>query len=102
MVDKQEFAALTEKLLCGLLREAIGYRVEYDIPYFQGIAGYMVEAPMLWIRHSRFPILLIAYDQRRPVAVTDIVKQVEMARATEFFALLIVVPTFGGTGNEAE
>jgi hypothetical protein len=102
MNDKQEFTMLTEKLVDGLLREAIGYRVEYHIPYYQGIVGYMVEAPMLWIRHSRFPILFIAYDQRRPVALTDIVKQVEMAKATEFFAILIVVPVREDAGNEAE
>src|SRR5213593_1598169 len=102
MADREQFVALTERLVNGLLREAIGYSVEYQIPYFQGIVGYMVEAPMLWIRHSRFPILFIAYDQRHPDLLNSIVKQLEIARATEFFALLIVVPTRDGGGNEAE
>src|SRR5437867_4477689 len=102
MVDKEQFVVLTERLVNGLLREAIGYRVEYQIPYFQGIVGYMVDAPMLWIRHSRFPILFIAYDRRCPDVLSNVVKQLEMAKATEFFALLIVVPTREGTGNEAE
>jgi hypothetical protein len=102
MANRDKFVELTERLINGLLREAVGYTVEYPIPYYRGIAGYMVDAPMLWIRHSRFPILLIAYDQRRPDVLTDVVKQVEMAKATEFFALLIVVPVSGDAGNEAE
>jgi len=102
MTDKDQFVALTERLVNGLLREAVGYSVEHHIPYYKGIVGYMVEAPMLWIRHSRFPILFVVYDQRRPDVLADVVKQLEMAKATEYFALLIVVPTREGTGNEAE
>src|SRR5262245_17916064 len=102
MADKNQFISLTEQLVNGLLREAIGYRVEYTIPYFQGIVGYMVNAPMLWIRHSRFPILFIAYDQRNPDLLGNVIKQLELAKATEFFALLVVVPARDGTGNEAE
>jgi len=102
VIDKQRFVSLTEKLVNGLLREAIGYNVEYQIPYFKGIVGYMIEAPMLWIRHSRFPILFIAYDRRRPEVLEDVVKQLEIGQATEYFALLVVVPTRKGTGNEAE
>lgn len=102
MTDKEQFVALAEKLVSGLLREAIGYSVAYQIPYYRGIVGCMVEAPMLWIRHSRFPVLFILYDRRRPDVLTDVVKQLEMAKATEYFALLIVVPTREGTGNEAE
>jgi hypothetical protein len=101
--DKEQFIQLTEKLVDGLLREALGFTVESRIPYYRGISGYMVEAPMLWIRYSRFPILFVAYDGYRPSILTDVVKQLEMAKATEFFALLVVVPsTDEGTGNEAE
>src|SRR5262245_31800460 len=102
MVDKNQFVTLTEQLVNGLLREAIGYRVEYPIPYFQGIVGYMLDAPMLWIRHARFPILFIAYDPRNPDVLSTVIKQLEIAKATEYFALLVVVPTRDGTGNEAE
>jgi hypothetical protein len=103
MIDTEQFVDLTGKLVHGMLREAIGYRVEYQIPYFQGIVGYMVEAPLLWIRHSRFPILFVAYDQRRPDVLSSVVKQVEIAKATEHFALLIDVPTSrDGSGNEAQ
>jgi hypothetical protein len=103
MTDTERFVECSSKLVSGLLRDAIGYRVEYQVPYFQGIIGYMVEAPLLWIRHSRFPILFIAYDQRRPDVLTTVVKQLEIAKATEHFALLIVVPTReNGTGNEAQ
>jgi hypothetical protein len=101
-VDKEHFVALTEKVVNGHLREAIGFTVEYPIPCFHGIVGYMVEVPMLWIRHSRFPILFIAYDQRESDVLNNVVKQLEMAKATEFFALLVVVPTHGSMGNEAE
>jgi len=102
MVNKEQFTALTERLVSGLLREAIGYSVEYPIPYFRGIVGYMVDAPMLWIRHSRFPILFIAYDQGCPDVLNNIVTQLQMAKANGFFALLIVVPIRDSTGNEAE
>lgn len=102
MIDSEDFGAITRRLVDGPLREAIGYTVERAIPYFQGIVGYMVEAPMLWIRHSRFPILFIAYDQRSPDVLNNVVKQLEMAKVTEFFALLVVVPTREITGNEAK
>src|SRR5262245_58508501 len=55
MTNKNQFVAVTRKLVRGLLREAVGYSVEFEIPYYQGTVGFMVEAPMLWIRHSRFP-----------------------------------------------
>jgi hypothetical protein len=102
MPDKERFIALTRQLVLGILREAIGYSVESEIPYFRGTVGYMVEAPMLWIRHSRFPILFIAYDRDSPDTLETVVKQLQMAKATEFFALLIVVPTADGTGHEAD
>ncbi|HSJ59358.1 MAG TPA: ATP-binding protein, partial [Anaerolineae bacterium] len=102
MIDVEQFLSLSGMLVHGLLREAIGYTVQQAIPYYHGIVGYVVEAPMLWIRHSRFPILFIAYDQRRPEILEDVVKQLEMGQATEYFALLVVVPTRAGTGNEAE
>jgi hypothetical protein len=62
----------------------------------------MVEAPMLWIRHSRFPILFIAYDSNRSDLLETVVKQLQIAKSTEFFALLVVVPTAEGRGLEAE
>src|SRR5215469_4803722 len=102
MIHSEEFAAATRRLVEGPLREAIGYTVECAIPYYQGIVGYMLEAPMLWVRHSRFPILFIAYDQRNPDVLANVVKQLEMAKVTEFFALLVVVPTRETTGNEAK
>jgi hypothetical protein len=102
MTKKAQFVAFTKKLVQGLLREAIGYSVESEIPYYQGTVGYMLDAPMLWIRHSRFPILFIAYDRRRSDTLETIVTQLQIARATEFFALLIVVPAEDETGDEAE
>lgn len=102
MTDRRGFVSLTEDLVNGLLRDAVGCDIMYQVPYYKGIVGYMVEAPMLWIRHSRFPVLFIAYDRRNPEILEDVVTQVKISKATEFFALLIVVPTREGTGNEAE
>lgn len=102
MNDKERFIEVSETLVRGIMREALGYTVESVIPFYRGIFGFMVEAPLLWIRYSRFPILFVAYDGGRSDILTDVVKQLEMAKATEFFALLIVVPTADGTGNEAE
>ncbi len=102
MTDKSQFVAVTDKLVRGLLREAIGYSVEFEIPYYKGTVGFMLDAPTLWIRHSRFPILFIAYDSCRSDTLDTIVTQLQIARATEFFALLIVVPAGDETGHEAE
>jgi hypothetical protein len=102
MTDKTQFLEAADKLARGLLREAIGYRIEYAIPFYRGIVGYMIQAPMLWIRHSRFPLLFIAYDLQHPDVLADVIKQMEMAKATGYFAVIVVVPTRPGTGNEAE
>lgn len=102
MIDRAQFTAQTERLVHGLLRDALGFAVECPIPYYQGIVGYMVNCPMLWIRQSRFPILFVAYDGHRQDILADIVKQLENARTTSYFALLVVVPTRHDTGNEAE
>jgi hypothetical protein len=102
MTNKEQFVLLSRKLALGLLREAIGYSVESEIPYLQGTVGYMVEAPLLWIRHSRFPIIFVAYDQHRSDTLETVGKQLQIAKATEFFALLVVVPTTERTGREAQ
>jgi serine/threonine protein kinase len=102
MDNREQFVSLSRKLALGLLREAIGYSVESEIPYFQGTVGYMVEAPLLWIRHSRFPILFLAYDPRRSDILETVAKQLQIAKTTEFFALLVVVPTKERTGREAQ
>ena len=101
--DKDNFIRLTHAIVHGPLRETIGYRIEYDIPYFRGTVGYMVDAPMLWIRHSRFPILFVVFDAAQPNVLPIIVKQLEIARATEFFAVLVVIPADSeNTGHESE
>ncbi len=102
-MSRERFAAVAETLTRGLLREAIGYRVEQTIPYLKGTIGFMVEAPLLWIRYSRFPILFVAYDRAESDVLATIVRQLEIAKATEFFALLIVIPPReGASGREAD
>ena len=101
--SQERFAALTETLVRGPLREAIGYRLGDQIPYFRGTFGYMVEAPFLWIRQSRFPLLFVASDSGQSDLLSIVAQQVEVSRATEYFALLVVVPPPGAaTGREAE
>jgi len=100
--DRDRFVAATTSMIAGPLREAIGYRIEQAIPYLKGTVGYMVEAPALWIRHSRFPIIFVACDQANRDVLATVVQQLEIAKATEFFALLVVVPAEGkATGEEA-
>lgn len=100
--NKDLFATLAESLTRNLLREAIGYRIDQPIPYLKGTIGWMVEAPLLWMRYSRFPILFVAHDRGNADVLATIVQQLEIARATEFFALLIVVPPAGeNSGQEA-
>lgn len=102
MIDVSRFADATEELVSGALREAVGYRVDGRIPYFRGIVGYLVEAPMLWISKTRFPILFVAFDSRKPTRLEDVERQVQLSGAAERFAVLIVVPTRHGYGVEGD
>jgi hypothetical protein len=90
--DRDRFVDASAAVISGLLREAIGYRVEHAVPYLKGTVGYFVEAPFLWIRHARFPILVVAYSEPNPDILSVVVQQLEIAKAAEFFAILIVVP----------
>jgi hypothetical protein len=102
-IDKDRFVAAAVTIAQGLLREAVGYRIEQSIPYLKGTVGYMVDAPFLWIRHARFPVLFVAYDRRNADQLATVVQQLEIAKATEYFALLIVVAPRGSvTGGEAQ
>ena len=92
MIDKPRFVAAATALAHDLLREAVGYRIEQEIPYLKGTVGFMVEVPLLWIRYSRFPILFVGYYRECPDVLATVVQQLQIAKATEFFALLIVVP----------
>jgi serine/threonine-protein kinase len=99
--DRRRFDEAGAGLVDGPLREAIGYRVEQALPSLHGVFGFVVRSAMMWIRHSRFPILLIAHDPRRPDVLPEVTRQVELAKVGSYFALLVVVPTQPRTGNEA-
>lgn len=101
MIERDRFLGAIEKLVHGPLREALGFTIERSIPYYRGIAGYMIDIPLMWTRRTRFPVLFIAYDHNSADVLTDIEKQVQASKSTSYFALLIVVPTTSGTGNEA-
>jgi hypothetical protein len=99
--SKERFLLLTDTLARGLLREAVGYQVGDHIPHLKGTTGYMVEA-FWWIRQTRFPLLFVAFDQQHSDLLATVVNQLAAARAAEFFALLVVVPTRGTlSGQEA-
>ena len=90
--DEPAFANGVEQLVAGPLREAIGYRIDAHVPGYRGIAGAVVSNAMLWIRHSRFPIMFVAYDRTRDV-LGDLVRQIELAKVGTYFAMIVVVPT---------
>lgn len=90
--DEPAFAEVVEQLVAGPLREAIGYRIDAHVPQYRGIAGAVVSNAMLWIRHSRFPIMFVAYDRTRDV-LGDLVRQIELAKVGTYFAMIVVVPT---------
>jgi hypothetical protein len=100
--DKARFTEFAGTLANGLLREAIGYSVEMPLPYYKGIVGYKVNAPTLWIRHSRFPLFFIAYNQLHPDILDNVVTQMQLANTTEYFAILIVIAAQEQGGNGAE
>ena len=85
-------------LVHDILREALGYHVECEIPAYHGITGHVVEAPMLWIRQTRFPILVFPFSDS--LVLDDIIAQLQAARATDFLALLVVLPPEEPSGNE--
>ena len=101
-MNKEQFVTLSRKLVQGLLREAIGYTVESELPYFRGTVGFLVEAPMLWIRHSHSAscsLPMISIDRKY---WRRLLTSCKSRGAAEFFALLIVVPSSDGGGREAD
>lgn len=102
MIDRDRFLAAIAKLVTGPLREALGFTVEDVVPFYHGIAGYLINVPMMWIRHTRFPLLFVVFDRRNPNILADITNRVQASKSNSFFALLVVVPTGTTTGNEAD
>jgi hypothetical protein len=90
--DEPAFAKVVDQLVAGPLREALGYRIDAHVPGYRGMAGAVVSNAMLWIRHSRFPIMFVAYDRTRDV-LGDLVRQIELAKVGTYFAIIVVVPT---------
>lgn len=102
MIDRDQFLAAIERLVNGPLREALGFTIESSIPFYRGIAGYLINVPMMWTRRTRFPLLFVTFDPHNSNMLSDIEKQVQASKSTTYFALLVVVPTGATTGNEAE
>ena len=102
MIDRDQFLAAIERLVSGPLHEALGFTIEGSIPFYRGIAGYLINVPMMWTRRTRFPLLFVTFDRHNPDILADIEKQVQASKSTTYFALLVVVPTEATTGNEAK
>jgi len=94
-IDGKSFVAASRKLAYGLLREAIGYRVDREIPLLRGFVGFVVDAPTLWIRQRRFVLIFAAlHDERR-----DVVQELEeVLEAGQVFEHLVVAIPVAGAG----
>jgi len=99
---RSSFTSAVLDLLYGPLRESVGYSVERDIPNFRGIAGCHVRAPVLGIRQSSFPILVMAYEPGNAELCADLRKLLEIEKVSEYLALLIVVPGIEGMVDEEQ
>ncbi|HWN67987.1 MAG TPA: FHA domain-containing protein, partial [Haliangium sp.] len=94
-----DIATLALLLTHGPLREALGYQIQHEVPEYRGIAGYVVEAPMLWIRQTRFPVLFVPVTET--LALDHVMAQLQAARASDYLALLVAVPPSKDRGSEA-
>ncbi|WP_437759540.1 protein kinase domain-containing protein [Sorangium sp. So ce1389] len=92
------FVEESRRLLDELLREAIGFSVERDIPLRRGVVGFLVEAPMLWIRHTRFPILFLRQDDDSAL-VDRLAEFLQAEQLLGYFVVLVAVPPPGGASD---
>lgn len=88
------FVEESRRLLDDLLREAIGFRVEREIPLRRGVVGFLVEAPTLWIRHTRFPILFLEQDDD-PALIDRLAEFLQAGQLLGYFVVLVAVPPPG-------
>ncbi|XXX73206.1 protein kinase [Sorangium sp. So ce134] len=89
------FVGESRRLLDELLCEAIGFRVEREVPLRRGVIGFLVEAPLLWIRHTRFPILFLQQDDD-PALVDRLAEFLQAGQLLGYFIVLVAVPPPGG------
>jgi serine/threonine protein kinase len=86
----ETFVEQSRALVGGLLREAIGFRVEREVPLQPGVLGFLVEAPMLWIRHTRFPILFLLEDDD-PALVDRLARYLQSNQLLGYFVVIVLV-----------
>ncbi|WP_438033169.1 protein kinase domain-containing protein [Sorangium sp. So ce204] len=92
------FVEESRRLLDELLREAIGFRVERELPLRRGVIGFLVEAPMLWIRHTRFPVLVLQQDDD-PALVDRLAEFLQAGQLLGYFIVLVAVPPPGASSG---
>ncbi|WP_437819500.1 protein kinase domain-containing protein [Sorangium sp. So ce1078] len=95
------FVEESRRLVDELLREAIGFRVEREVPLRRGVIGFLVEAPMLWIRHTRFPILFLQQDDD-PALVDRLAEFLQAGQLLGYFIVLVAVPSPGGASGASK
>jgi hypothetical protein len=92
------FVEESRRLLDELLREAIGFRIEREIPLRRGVVGFLVEAPTLWICHTRFPILFLRQDDD-PALIDRLAEFLQTGQLLGYFVVLVAVPPPGGASS---
>ncbi|WP_437971095.1 protein kinase [Sorangium sp. So ce260] len=95
------FVEESRRLVDELLREAIGFRVEREVPLRRGVIGFLVEAPMLWIRHTRFPILFLQQDDD-PALVDRLAEFLQAGQLPGYFIVLVAVPSPDGASGASK
>jgi serine/threonine protein kinase len=90
IVDGEAFVAASRRLAHGLLREAIGYRVDREIPLHRGFVGFVVDAPTLWIRQRRFALIFLELHDERGDVLQELDEFLEAGHIYEH--LIVAVP----------
>ncbi|WP_437309310.1 TIR domain-containing protein [Sorangium sp. So ce388] len=92
------FVEESRRFLDEFLRETIGFSVERELALRRGVVGFLVEAPMLWIRHTRFPILFLQQDDD-PALVDRLAEFLQVGQLHGYFVVLVAVAAAGGTSD---
>lgn len=96
MFDDEAFVAASRRLAHGQLREAIGYRIDREVPLHRAFVGFVVDAPTLWIRQRRFALIFVALHEERGNVLQELNEFLEGGQVYEH--LIVAIPV-GGPGQ---
>ncbi|MBI4616977.1 MAG: FHA domain-containing protein [Planctomycetes bacterium] len=98
--DTERFAVACERLVKDQLRPLLGFSIEEALPPAGFLAGWMVQTPRLWIRYTRFPILILypragggggpSTPREGEELLERIVTMIATTQAREYFALVLL------------